>query len=434
MSSTLKKERIVYFTGIALFVILAICLCFPYITWGVYTNNQIVTVADSVTYLGWQLFGLTAYYRGDTMITESGEISSGLLTAHSIAPLGTEAMFVIFNYCLLFIALAIAIIDGFALFKSYVHGTSFGQKFINILHIGFAVIAMALIVVYIPYVNHLNTYEFTSTNNADVAAQAKAWSSFAFKSLTGVETQMAATPFIIAALGLAAALTCIIVTMKLQDNSILYPYKKRHIIAATVCLVVCAAVYFLPNIDFYFSTYFIYERGNDNLMTMLFQNRPNNVASAILNANALERIAQNFSTGVGWDCILSGSGDIAGFYKVVFSFMFVVAGAGILLSLANLLAAVGVIRFNFDKKYLSMVTLIIMIMSILLWAASFVYSIGVNIRLDSNFNVKDYYQYYLKAYPNGHFPQPLCTVGAWLSMLPGIAGFVGTKVLCAYDD
>ena len=138
--------------------------------------------------------------------------------------------------------------------------------------------------------------------------------------------------------------------MKLQDNSILYPYKKRHIIAATVCLVVCAAVYFLPNIDFYFSTYFIYERGNDNLMTMLFQNRPNNVASAILNANALERIAQNFSTGVGWDCILSGSGDIAGFYKVIFSFMFVVAGAGILLSLANLLAAVGVIRFNFDKS------------------------------------------------------------------------------------
>ena len=252
--------------------------------------------------------------------------------------------------------------------------------------------------------------------------------------LTGVETQMSATPFIIAALGLAAALTCIIVTMKLQDNSILYPYKKRHIIAATVCLVVCAAVYFLPNIDFYFSTYFIYERGNDNLMTMLFQNRPNNVASAILNANALERIAQNFSTGVGWDCILSGSGDIAGFYKVIFSFMFVVAGAGILLSLANMLAAVGVIRFNFDKKYLSMVTLIIMIMSILLWAASFVYSIGVNIRLDSNFNVKDYYQYYLKAYPNGHFPQTICTVGAWLSMLPGIAGFVGTKVLCAYDD
>ena len=98
MSSTLKKERIVYFTGIALFVILAICLCFPYITWGVYTNNQIVTVADSVTYLGWQLFGLTAYYRGDTMITESGEVSSGLLTAHPIAPLGTEAMFVIFNY------------------------------------------------------------------------------------------------------------------------------------------------------------------------------------------------------------------------------------------------------------------------------------------------------------------------------------------------
>ena len=101
-------------------------------------------------------------------------------------------MFVIFNYCLLFIALAIAIIDGFALFKSYVHGTSFGQKFINILHIGFAVIAMALIVVYIPYVNHLNTYEFTSTNNADVAAQAKAWSSFAFKSLTGVETRSSA--------------------------------------------------------------------------------------------------------------------------------------------------------------------------------------------------------------------------------------------------
>lgn len=169
-------------------------------------------------------------------------------------------------------------------------------------------------------------------------------------------------------------------------------------------------------------------------MTMLFQNRPNNVASAILNANALERIAQNFSTGVGWDCILSGSGDIAGFYKVIFSFMFVVAGAGFCFLLPICWQAVGVIRFNFDKKYLSMCTLIIMIMSILLWAASFVYSIGVNHRLDSNFNVKDYYQYYLKAYPNGHFPQTICTVGAWLSMLPGIAGFVGTKVLCAYDD
>jgi len=85
MSSTLKKERIVYFTGIALFVVVAITLCFPYITWGVYTHNQMVTLADSVTYLGWQLFGLTAYYRGNPIITETGQIvASGQLSGRTV--------------------------------------------------------------------------------------------------------------------------------------------------------------------------------------------------------------------------------------------------------------------------------------------------------------------------------------------------------------
>ena len=435
MSSTLKKERIVYFTGIALFVVVAITLCFPYITWGVYTHNQMVTLADSVTYLGWQLFGLTAYYRGNPIITETGQIvATGQLSGRTVAPLGTEAMFVIFNYALLFIAIAVAAIDGFALYENYKNGKSFGKRFINMLHIGFALVAASLVVVYIPYVNHLNTYEFTSTNTATVAAEAKAWSSFAFKSLTGVATEMQAGPFLIAIFGFAAALICIIVTMKLQDNSILYPYKKRQIFASVVCLALCVAVFFLPYIDYYFSTYYIYERNNNNLMTLLFQGKPTDVESARLNANALERIAAYFSTGVGWDCLTSGSGDIAGFYKVIFSLMFVVAGAGILLSLANLLAAAGIIKFNFDRKYLTMVAATLMIMGILLWAASLVYSIGVNIRLDTRYSEKDFVQYFMKAYPDGQFPQTVCTVGAWLSMLPGIVGYAGTKLLCTYDD
>ncbi len=75
-----------------------------------------------------------------------------------------------------------------------------------------------------------------------------------------------------------------------------------------------------------------------------------------------------------------------------------------------------------------------MIMGILLWAASLVYSIGVNIRLDTRYSEKDFVQYFMKAYPDGQFPQTVCTVGAWLSILPGIVGYAGTKLLCSYDD
>lgn len=434
MSSTLKKERIVYFTGIALFVLVAISLCFPYITWGVYTDNQIVTSADSVTYLGWQLFGLSAYYKESAGILDTGAfVSSGAITGRTVTPLGTESMFVIFNYVLLFGALAIAVIDGFALFENYKNGKSFGKKFINIIHIAFVLIATSLVIVYIPYVNYLNNHVFTSTVEATVAAEAKAWSSFAFKSLTGVTTKMQAGPFLIAIFGFAAAMVSIITTMKLQDNSILYPYKKRHVFAALVCMALCIGVFFLPCINYYFSTYYIYEK-SETLMNLLFQGKPTDISEARLNANALERIAVYFTNGVGWDCISQGSGDIEGFYKVMFSLMFVVAAIGILFSTATLLAAVGVIKFNFDKKYLGTITLILMVMGILLWAAAFVYEIGVNIRLNSCFTRKDYYKFFLKAYPDGQFPQTHCTVGAWLSMVPGIVGFAGTKLLCAYDD
>lgn len=434
MSSTLKKERIVYFTGIALFVLVAISLCFPYITWGVYTDNQIVTAADSVTYLGWQLLGLSAYYKGGTGVLDTGEfVSSTTITARTVTPLGTEAMLVIFNYVLLIGALAIAIIDGFALFENYKHGKSFGKKFINLIHIAFVLVSVTLIVVYVPYVNYLNNHVFSSTVEATVAAEAKAWSGFAFKSLTGVATEMQIGPFLIAIFGFAAAMVSIITTMKLQDNSILYPYKKRHVFAALVCMALCIGVFFLPCINYFFSTYYIYEK-SDTLMTLLFQGKPTDISEAKLNANALERLAVYFTDGVGWDCIAYGSGDIAGFYKVLFSLMFVVAGMGIMFSTATLLAAVGIIKFNFDKKYLNTITLILMVMGILLWAASFVYQISVNIRLDTCFSRKDYYKYFIKAYPDGQFPQTKCTVGAWLSMLPGIAGFTGTKLLCAYDD
>lgn len=435
MSSTLKKERIVYYTGITLFVLVAISLCFPYITWGVYTNNQSVTLAESVTYLGWQLFGLSAFYKKEPIImTETGGISdSGIITPRSVTPLGTESMFVIFNYILFFAALAIAVIDGFALYENYKNGKSLSKKFINVFHIGFVIIAVSLIIVYIPYVKYLNSHVFTSSSVDTVAAEAKAWSSFAFKSLTGIETKMAAGPFLIAVFGFAAAMVSIIVTMKLQDNSILYPYKRRHVFAAVVCLVLCVSVFFLPNIDYYFSTYYIHEK-SDTLMSLLFQGKPTGIADAKLNSNALERIAAYFTSGVGWDCLTQGSGDIEGYYKVMFSLMFVISGLGIMFSAATLLAAAGVIKFNFDKKYLNMISLVLMVMGILLWAASFVYSIGVNVRLNTTYARKDFYQYFLKAYPDGQFPQTTCTVGAWLSMIPGILGFTGTKLLCAYDD
>ena len=72
--------------------------------------------------------------------------------------------------------------------------------------------------------------------------------------------------------------------------------------------------------------------------------------------------------------------------------------------------------------------------SILLWAASFVYSISINIRLGEVYVSKGFEAYFRKAYPEGQFPQTVCTVGAWLSMIPGIVAFAGTKILCAYED
>lgn len=440
MSSTLKKERIIYFTGLALFVLLAITLCFPYVVLGVYTDNQSATVAESVTYLGWQFFGLKAFYKSAPVngVTETGSsVTTTSVTFRNVTPVGSEAALVIFNYAILLLAVAIAVYDGFALFESYVHKKSFGKKFINIMHVSFFIATVATVLFYVPYINHLNSYVFTSKNAATVASEARSWASFAFKSLTGVESQMKAAPFLIAIFGFASLMISLICTMKLQDNSILYPYKKRHVYAALLCMAMCVGVFFLPCIDYYYSTYYICKDGVANspntLQGLLYLAKDIDLNTEV-DTNALELIAKNFSTGVGWDCFLAGSGDIAGFYKVIFILMFAVAGCGFMFGVATLLAAVGIIKFNFDKKYFSLITAIIMGFGILLWVASFVYSISINIRLGEVYIAKGFEPYFRKAYPEGQFPQTVCTVGAWLSMLPGIAAFAGTKALCAYDD
>lgn len=444
MSSTFKKERIIYFTGIATFVLIAITLCFPYAILGVYTDNQSVTLAESVTYLGWQFFGLKAFYKTAPVsgVTETGtSVTSTNTSLIDVTPVGSEAALVMFNYAILLLAIAIAIFDGFCLFESYVHKKSFGKKFINIMHIGLFVIAAATVLFYVPYINHLNTYEFSSKNMSTVASEAKSWSAFAFKSLTGVESKMTPLPFLLAAYGFASLLISLICTMKLQDNSILYPYKRRHIYATILCMAACVGVFFLPFIDYYFSTYYICKDGVANSPATL-QNQLYLIANpdskpgvkTEISANALELIAKKFTTGVGWDCFLSGSGDIAGFYKVMFVLMFTVAGCGFLFGLATLLAAAGVIKFNFDKKYITIITAIIMGFGIMLWVASFVYAMSVNIRLNEVFNAKGYRKFFLRAYPEGQFPQTVCTLGAWLSMIPGIVAYAGTKILCAYED
>ena len=221
MSSTLKKERIIYFTGLALFVLLAITLCFPYVVLGVYTDNQSATVAESVTYLGWQFFGLKAFYKSAPVngVTETGSsVTTTSVTFRNVTPVGSEAALVIFNYAILLLAVAIAVYDGFALFESYVHKKSFGKKFINIMHVSFFIATVATVLFYVPYINHLNSYVFTSKNAATVASEARSWASFAFKSLTGVESQMKAAPFLIAIFGFASLMISLICTMKLQDN------------------------------------------------------------------------------------------------------------------------------------------------------------------------------------------------------------------------
>ncbi len=438
MSSTIKKERVIYFTGIALFAVFMIALCLPYIGVGLYTDKQSVTQADYVVYLGWQLFAWTGYYKGapknnpNSMpsFTESGEpLSTVEKTLRTITPTGTESIFVIFNYVLLGIVVFLAVIDGIALYRSYKTGLSMGKKFINLFHIGYAVVSAMILISYIPYVNYLNNHVFSSTNESSNATAAKAWATFAFKSLSGVETTMQCGPFIIAIAGLVAAAVSLIFTMKIQDNSILYPYKSRQVMSSCVCIALCVAVFFLPCIDYYFSTYSIYGNAARGMKELLFSG-PNSA----LDERGLEKVAQSFTTGVGWDCILYGSGDIAGYFKLIFILMFVIAGMGIIYSILNLLGAASVIRFNFDRKYTNLICGVLMGCSLLLLFGSLVYSIGVNTRLESLFNTEGFTSSFLIAYPDGQFPQTVCTVGAWLSVLPGIAGFVGVKVLNAFDD
>lgn len=439
MSSTLKKEKIIYLTGIALFVILAITLCFPYAVLGVYTDTQSVTVAESVTYIGWQFFGLTAFYKSAPVngIAQDGSvITSTAVDFKAVTPVGSEAALVIFNYAILLLAVGLAVFDGFALFQTLVHKRSFKKKIGNIMHIGFFIATIAAILFYVPYINHLNTYEFTSKNAATVASEARNWASFAFKSLTGIESKMTPLPFIIAGYGLIALMVSLICTMKLQDNSILYPYKPRHVYATLVCMLACVGVFFLPCIDYYYSTFYICKDGVANspatLQYILYLTPGANLDTEI-DTNALELIAKQFKTGVGWDCFLTGSGDISGFYKTIFILMFAVAGCGFLFCCATLLAAAGIIKFNFDKKYLTLITAIIMGFGFLLWVASLVFAMSVNIRLNEVYNSKGYEQFFRKAYPEGQFPQTVCTVGAWLSMVPGILTFAGTKLLCSYE-
>lgn len=437
MSSTIKKERVIYFTGIALFVVFMIALCLPYIGVGLYTDKQIVTQADYVIYLGWQFFAWTGYYKGAPKtnpnglpaFSESGQpLPTEEKSLRNISPIGTEAMFVIFNFALLAIVIILAIIDGYALYRSYKTGLSIGKKFINILHIGYVILSAMVLIAYIPYVNYLNNHEFTSTNAITNATAAKAWASFAFKSLSGVETKMQAGPFIIAIAGIIAAFVSLIFTMKIQDNSILYPYRSRQVLSSCVCLALCIGVFFLPYIDYYFSTYSIYGNAAKGMKELLFSG-----PSSALDERGLEKVAQSFVNGVGWDSILYGSGDIAGYYKIMFILMFVVAGFGIIYSIVNLLGAATIIRFNFDKKYTNLICGVLMGCGIMLLVGSLVYSIGVNVRLNSLFNTEGFKSSFLIAYPDGQFPQTVCTLGAWLSMIPGIAGYVGVKLLNAYD-
>lgn len=440
MSSTLKKERIVYFTGIAVFVLYLLALCLPYIGVGLYTSKQSALQADYVQYLGWQFFSWIGYFKTevgagnnmpivDTSGNPVGEYEKVLT---NITPRGSESLFIMCNAALLFITVAIAVYCAFALYKSFKYKTCSKKKLLNTLYIGYVIVSFLVLVAYIPYVNYLNTHEFTSANNSTNASAAKAWSSFAFKSLTGVETKMCVGPFIIAAIGLVGTFISLICTMQLQDNSIFYPYKKRHVFSSLVCIVLCVSVFFLPYIDYYFSTFNLYTRGQTGLQDILIPKGSGGVRA--ISANGHETLADGFKRGIGWDCINSGSGDISGYYKVMFILMFIVAVMGIVYSIANLLGAAGVIRFNFDRKYIDLIACVIMIFGIMLWVGSFVYSYSVNVRLDTIFNDPGYVANFTKAYPDGQFPRTICTVGAWLSMIPGIVGFGAIKVLNAYDD
>ena len=420
--STLKKERVIYFAGIGIFLLTMIALCLPYITVGVYESAQNAQKAQSITYLGWQLFELI-----NPLLKEEVD-ANGVVSAVTriLSPRGSEAAFVIFSAILIILSAISAVLGGYGLFKNYTKGDKIGKKWINITMVGYVIFSIATLILYVLYVNYLNVADFET----DSAVNATSWATFGFFSLTGVKTEMQMGPFVLVAIGLIATLTSIIFTMKIQDNSILFPYKKRHVWASIVTIVVCLIVFLLPFIDYFFSTeYLSYTENYSSIKAILFRTSGGKNTITI---DGLETIAKKFTNGLGWDMLTGASGAIQGYYKVLFVIMFVVAGCGIAYAVANLLGACEVIRFNFNRKHLNTVCLILAIIGIMLWFGSFAYSLGVNVRLDDFYN--QYTDVFILAYPDGEFPRTTCTLGAWLSMVPCAVGYAGVALLNAYDD
>jgi len=423
--STLKKERVIFITGIALFVLTMMALCFPFFTVGVYTNTQDANTAESIRYLGWQIFKFV-----NPLIKQKyneNDPDSPIINL-VMSPIGSEAAFTVFSAVLVILACLVGVLCGYGLYKSIKTGKGIGKKWINIVFVGYFVFSVVMLALYFTYIHNLNTMEFVGNKAANLA---KRWSIFGFKSMTGVEALMGPAPFILTAIGTGAMMTSIIFTMGIQDNSILYPYKKRQVYSSLLTIALCVGIFFLPFIDFFYSTeYLSYTENFSSISAILFRKGQDNVNQ--LTVNGLENIALNFTNGVGWDMISTGSGAIQGYYKVLFVMMFTVAGCGIVYAVANLLGACEVIRFNFSRKHLNTVCLVIMVIGIMLWFGSFAYMLGVNVRLNDFYG--QYQEVFVIAYPDGEFPQTSCTLGAWLSMVPGIIGYAGVAWLNAFED
>lgn len=428
--STLKKERVIYSAGIGLFLLTLLALCLPFITVGVYETSQSAEKAQSITYLGWQLFELI-----NPLLKAEIDANGVMATiTRALSPRGSEAAFVIFSAIMIILSLIAGVLSGYGLFRNLTKGQGVGKKWINIVMIGYVVFSLAMSILYVMYVQYLNVTDFET----DSAVNATTWATFGFFSLTGIKTEIEMGPFVLAALGLIATLVSIIYTMKIQDNSILFPYKKRHVWAAVVTIVVCAVVFLLPFIDYFFSTeYLSYTENFSNIKAILFRQTTQvvdgeKITVNVITIDGLETVAKKFTTGVGWDMITGASGAVQGYYKVLFVIMFVVAGCGILYSIATLLGACEVIRFNFNRKHLNTVCLVLAVIGILLWFGAFAYSLGVNVRLDDFYG--QYTDVFILAYPDGEFPRTTCTLGAWLSMIPCAVGYAGVALLNAYDD
>ena len=385
--SKLLKERIIYITSIVLGLLTIFTLFVPFMSSNVTETQDGVQQIILTNYNGFNiLFSLD--------VTGGYEI---------------EGMMLLLMVIISIAAIACIVWGGLAMLNNIKNPEKFfGKKFFILFQLIYLGCAFVLAVMLVNFVNTINTSDDPIGS----------YSLCVFYCVAGTKIEAFPCIFIILGLGLVAFIATCTFSGMAKDNSLVFPYTRREIISSIITVVACIAVFFIPLVNFVYSTNYL----NANASTAF---------DAALGSGA--DLTIEYTVINGYDMFFRSGGGLTGYIKLLYYFMLFVSYVGIAYNVVFVLGAFKILHINFDRKINNLVNIVLSVCGVMIAVGCIAYCIGVNYQLDRNWETYSVINNLSTIWSEGHFTYSYPFAGAFVVLYP-LVSYLGVRVTNDYLD